>query len=169
MGSREFCYPEWMYDSTVIYEDRSLLSTINTRYKWVIMCKNHCSLYLSIFRKWHKTDYTRAWMDSCNKSGIKFRQILRDIAISKNNTAVILPFEIHPQSSADSENVFNSRVRLNTISNPALNDIISSRSAISVAKSGKDAETRRYAPHRHEHLDSKNLPNVVLEENSSEF
>ena len=103
------------------------------------------------------------------KAALSFDRFLEILPYPKNNTAAILPFEIHPQSSADSENVFNSRVRLHTISNPALNDIISSRSAISVARSGKDAETRRYGPHRHEHLDSKNLPNVVLEENSSEF
>ena len=102
------------------------------------------------------------------KAALSFNRFLEIWQFPKNYTSDIQPLEIPPKSSADSENVCNSTVRVHTISNPAPNDITSSRSTLSVMRFGMDAETRRLRPHICEHLDSKTLPNVVLEEISTE-
>ena len=101
------------------------------------------------------------------KAALSFDRFLEILPFLKRNTSVIQPFEIPPKSYADSENVFNSRVRVHTIRSTATNGMISPRNTLYVTRSGTVAETRRVRPHRHEHLDSKTLPNVVLEEIST--
>ena len=103
------------------------------------------------------------------KAALSFDRFLEILPFPKRNTSIIQPFEIPPKRSAEAEIVFNSRVKVHTIGNPAPNDIVSSRRALSVTRIGKVLETRRVRPHRHDHLDSQTLPNVVLEEILAEF
>ena len=100
------------------------------------------------------------------KAALSFDRFLEILPFPKNHRSRIQPFEIPPKSYLGSENVFNSRVKVHTLSNPATNDMISLKRTLSVT-SGTDAETRRVQPHRCEHLDSKTLPNVILEEVST--
>ena len=100
------------------------------------------------------------------KAALSFDRFLEILPFPKNNRSSIHPFEIPPKSYLGSENVFNSRLKVHTLSNPATNDMISLKRTLSVT-SGTDAETRRVRPHRCEHLESKTLPNVILEEVST--
>ena len=101
------------------------------------------------------------------KAALSFDRFLEILPFPKKNTSVIQPFEIPSKRSAEAENAFDLRVRVHTISNQVPHDIISSRSTLFIPRSSKSAESRRVRPHRCEHLDSKTLPNVVLEEIST--
>ena len=99
------------------------------------------------------------------KSALSFDRFLDIVPFVKNNTSFIQPYERPLKSPTHSENVLHSRGRLHTISNQVVIREFGYGRTLAIPSSGKDNRTHNVI----QQLDSKNLPNVALEEITTSF